>query len=130
MLLVAVVAHSWAMVLSSIAPNLAFAVFSTPISLLPMFLFSGFFKNVDDISWAFRWLSYADFIRYAWELLGIATFRDLTLDSPLSGNIVLEQRLRLHDITMGGYWLNFGVLLAFITLWRVVAYFGLRRRLG
>ena len=129
MLLVAFVAHSWAMLLASFARSLAVAIFFTPVSLLPMFLFGGFFKNVQDITWAFRWLSYIDYMKYIWEILGIATFRDLALDSPLTGNVVLEERLAFRSITMGGYWASVAIVNALIALWRVLAYFGLRRRL-
>ena len=58
----AVCSQSWGMFLSCLAPDLGVAIFMAPISLLPQILFAGFFKNVQDISWVFRWFSYVDFI--------------------------------------------------------------------
>ena len=37
------------------------------------------------MTWAFRWISYIDFMRYAWEMMGIATFHQLELDPPIDG---------------------------------------------
>ncbi len=41
--------------------------------------------QVNSITWAFRWISYIDFMRYAWEMMGIATFHQLELDPPIDG---------------------------------------------
>ena len=68
--------------------------------MLPQFIFAGFFVNVEDITWVFRWLSYVSVFRYAWEAVCLATFLELPLQIPspvpgtnLTGNDVLQGRL-------------------------------------
>ena len=59
------------MVISCAAPSLSIAVFAAPLSLLPMILFAGFFKNVSHMTWVFRWFSYVDFQKYVWEMVNV-----------------------------------------------------------
>ena len=124
------VAHAWAMVISCGAPSLPVAVFLAPISIMPMILFAGFFKNVADLSWAFRWISYIDHESYCWEVFAIGTFHNLTLDAPLTGAYVLQDRLAISDPSMGRFWRSFAILVIFTVVWRLSAFAALKRRIG
>ena len=127
---VTLVAHSWATVLSCAAPTLPIAIFLAPSSIMPMILFAGFFKNVASIPWALRWISYVDYMRYCWEMLGIAAFYDLSLAPPYSGAQVLEQRLRFSSPNTAGFWRAFGIVIGFVLLFRVISLFVLKRRIS
>jgi len=126
-----VAAHAWSLVITCAAPDLPSAVFLVPISLLPMMLFSGFFKPLVDITWAFRWVGYVDFMRYAWALLCIANFAELPLDAPLSGNLLLQTRFKIEllggDNYLSSFWAYFGVVLAFAFVFRALAFVVLKR---
>ena len=129
LLLVSVAAHSWAMVISCKASSLPIAIFCVPISVLPMILFAGFFKNVESITWAFRWISYVDVLRYGWDAMTIAAFYDLELEGGISANqLVLEDRLNMPDADMTVYWSRIGIMAAFMALFRVLAYLALTTR--
>jgi len=119
--------HAWGMFLSCVAPTLPVAIFLAPMSILPYILFSGFFKNVEDITWVFRWVSYISPMRYGWESLVVGTFLDLNI-SPMSGNQFLSARLNLDNAGMGLFWTNVGILAGFTILYRGLAFAALHRR--
>ena len=133
-----VIAHSFAMVISCASPSLAVAIFTVPISILPMILFAGFFKNVTQITWAFRWFSYVSFFRYAWEAFNIAAFEDLPLNLPspvpgvpLTGTFILADRLAFESPTgdfADLYWIDIGIIIAYALLLRLIAFFALAWR--
>lgn len=131
------VAQSFATAISCAAPNLPVAIVAVPISILPMLLFAGFFKNVAEITWAFRWISYISFFRYAWEALNIAAFQELPLEiaSPvpgvnMTGNSVLTNRLQFETTSsyIDLYWRNVGIIMAYGVGLRLIAYLALLRR--
>ena len=129
LLFMSVAAHSWAMVISCKAPSLPVAIFCVPISVLPMVLFAGFFKNVESITWAFRWISYVDVLRYGWDAMTIAAFYDLELEGGISANqFVLKDRLNMPDASLAVYWSRIGIMAAFMVLFRVLAYMALKTR--
>jgi len=95
-------------------------------------------------SWVFRWFTYVDYLNYAWQAMAFATFRGRTyqydvqtpsgpVTATLAGEDVLRSRLRLPDYTgdvLSNYWLNIGILLAFMLFFRVLATLMIARRLS
>jgi len=127
--------HSMGICITVVAPDFGTAIFLVPISMLPQFIFAGFFVNVEDITWVFRWLSYVSVFRYAWEAVCLATFLELPLQIPspvpgtnLTGNDVLQGRLGLQDAGMGLYWMDVAIVIAFGIFFRVVGFLALKRR--
>jgi hypothetical protein len=125
LLALTLVVHAWALFLTCAAPSFPIAIFMAPISLLPCILFAGFFKNIEDITWAFRWFSYVDFANYSWKAMTFAGFMDLEMDGGLSGDMVLEDRLSFEDPKESDFWKAIGITMCFMTLFRFMAYFAL-----
>jgi len=129
LMLATMAAHAWGMVLSCAAPTLSIAIFLVPTSVMPHVLFAGFFKNIESIPWVFRWFSYIDFMRYAWEAMGIAAFRELEVAPPyMNGETFMRMRLDFPHPDMGGYWRSVVIILCFAMVFRLLAYLLLVRR--
>ena len=137
------ICHSFALLLSCSAPSLAVAVFLVPISLLPMLLFAGFFKNVVEIPWAMRWIPYIDPMTYAWEALAFSGFYELpvpilryvdvplfdqTLNFTFDGTVVLTSRLGMSDPSPQRFWTLVGIMAAYVACVYTFAFLALRRR--
>ena len=139
-LMVTVVAHSFATIISCAAPSLAVAIFCVPISILPMLLFAGFFKNVLETPWVFRWIAYISPFRFGWEAMSVAVFEPLQFDLPsptpgvdVTGEMVLAGRLSLESPTGSFndlYWIDIGSMLVYSLVLRVFAFLVLSRRVG
>jgi len=138
-LMVSVVSHAFGTLISCAAASLAVAIFLVPISILPMLLFAGFFKNVAETTWAFRWISYISPFRFGWEAMSIATFEPLEFELPspinpsinVTGSNVLAGRLSIESLTgsyIDLYWLDIGIMLLYSILLRVLAFLVLLRR--
>ena len=138
-LMISVVSHAFGTLISCAAPSLAVAIFLVPISILPMLLFAGFFKNVAETTWAFRWISYISPFRFGWEAMSIGVFEPLTFDLPspsaagvnVTGRMVLAGRLSIDSLA-GSYvdlfWLDIGIMLLYSILLRALAFLALLRR--
>lgn len=137
-LMVTFVAHSFATIISCAAPSLAVAIFCVPISILPMLLFAGFFKNVAETPWMFRWIAYVSPFRFGWEAMSVGVFESLRFDLPsptpgvnVTGEMVLAGRLSLESPTGSFndlYWIDIGSMLAYSLLLRVLAFLVLSMR--
>lgn len=73
-------AQSWTVLICSILPDMNAALAVSPVTVMPLMLFSGFFVNVNVTPWEFRWISYIDWVKYAWEMIAVAAFRDAVYD--------------------------------------------------
>ena len=117
---------------------------------MPNFLVAGFFKNVEQMPWVFRWLSYLSFLRYSWESYVLATFLDLpgatlsgasadgahnrsggppaTTSAHLTGEDVLRERLAIPQPSEALFWQDIAILFSFTIVFRLLAFFFLSRR--
>ena len=124
--------HAWALFLCALAPTVGIATLMAPGSIMPMAVLSGFFVNQQDMSWAFRWFSYIDYLNYGWQAMATAGFLGLEFDAPVglqTGKEVLENRLRLPKTDLDGYWGNVGILVGFMLFFRILATAMISRRL-
>jgi len=128
--------HAWALFLCSLTDNFQVAVLLAPASIMPMAVLSGFFVNQADMSWIFRWFTYIDYLNYGWQAMAFAGFHGRTFEtaaSPtgyISGEGVLQSRLRLPSSDWAGYWQNVGILVAFVLFFRFLGVVFIARRLS
>lgn len=136
-LMVVLAAHAWALLICSVSSSTDIAVLLAPGSILPMAVLSGFFVNQQDMSWIFRWFTYIDFLNYGWQAMAIAGFQGkvfVTSSTPsgtITGAEIIETRLRLPSSPdLGGYWMNIGIVIAFIVVFRIGAIAAVSHRLA
>lgn len=56
------------------AADVQVAVFAAPAATIPFLLFSGFFVTLSAVPWYLQWLTYASFMRYAFEGCMVAVY--------------------------------------------------------
>jgi len=130
--LVVMCTHSWALTICGLAPSLDVAFLAAPGSIMPMAVLSGFFVNVTDMSWVFRWFTYINYLNYGWQAMAYAGFYGLTfVDSPYpTGEAVLTERLALPRSDAAGFWENVAILVAFVFFFRALGIFVISRKLS
>lgn len=90
-----------------------------------LFLFSGFFIAVTDMSPAIQWVSYItptkySFDGYLWQIYNNQDFYNAQFQISISGKTLLDSLYGLTDVNS---WAMFGVLLAWVILFRITHYF-------
>lgn len=129
--------HAWAVMLCVLFPDVNSATTIVPITVMPLMLFAGFFKSMEEMSWVFKWLSYADVVQYAWKAECIAIFTDEVYDpatlpsgQPVenpTGEEVLTDRLGLPTRIMD-YFIAIIVIVGFIIAFRLLGWLFLYRK--
>lgn len=74
------VAASMGWLLSIIAPNPGVALAITPLTLIPLMMFSGFYVNTENIPPYFVWVEALSPMRYAFEALSVTVMRGVEFD--------------------------------------------------
>ena len=111
--LVALVADSMGFCLGCIAKRPEIAQQLTPVTIIPLFLFSNFFVSNDTIPIWIRWIQYIDCFFYGTKALCIWEFRGL---NHIASNY-LPQQIDLN----ANIWIDIYALLALFVAFRIIA---------
>lgn len=130
--LVVMCTHSWALTICGLAPSTDVAFLAAPGSIMPMAVLSGFFINVSEMTWIFRWFTYVNYLNYGWQAMAYAGFYGLKfVNTPYpTGEDVLKERLALPRTDAAGFWQNVGILIAFVIFFRALGTFAISRKLS
>ena len=116
---------------ATISPNLTIAQILTPICLVILMIFTGFFIQKSNLIGFWLWAYYLSFMRYAFELTMINQFEGLELycsPNEFVGDICPittgDQYLSSLEIT-SSVLVNFFVLIAFLIGFNIFVFFGL-----
>ncbi|CAG0897823.1 unnamed protein product [Darwinula stevensoni] len=109
------------------------AAFLSPVAIIMFILFSGFLLSVKSIPGYLRWLSHLSFLKYYFEGTMSCIYGnnrpDLQCDKPYCHFKDPDKFLRELTIDDFVYWKDFWVLLLFVVILRLLAYFVLRWKL-
>lgn len=103
--------------IAALSSSLDIANATVPTVLAIMLFLSGFLIRIEDIPLYWRWLTYANLLRYSWEGLMINQF-DAHRDAELGGTPILTY-FHLETIDK---WQQLGIIAAFFAGWSVVAW--------
>eukprot|EP01015_Nassula_variabilis_P022786 TRINITY_DN4212_c0_g1_i5.p1 TRINITY_DN4212_c0_g1~~TRINITY_DN4212_c0_g1_i5.p1 ORF type:complete len:300 (+),score=30.76 TRINITY_DN4212_c0_g1_i5:38-901(+) len=116
---------AYGLFLSTLIPKLEVAAALTPVLLIPLMAFGGFFVNNNNLAFYLKPFEYISLWKYGFQSLEINEFTDLSpelLDCPLRPyprNHLQEQNFQ------EGLWTNIYALLALGIFWRVASYISL-----
>ena len=106
-------------------PDPMAALAAAPIILIPLMMFAGFFKSLDDIPSWFAWIQYISPFKYGYEMLVVNEFTDLPIECSI-GNYTCgidngNQVLRVLNLDEGDVWAAVVALLLQALVWHLVA---------
>ncbi|GLI60770.1 hypothetical protein VaNZ11_003002 [Volvox africanus] len=109
-----------AYMMAAFSPNLDVANAAVPTLLAVMLFLSGFLIRIESIPAYWRWLTYADLLKYSWEGLMINQFEKHP-EAQLVGNPILEY----YNLSNVDKWGRLGIVVAFFGGWSLLAWFAL-----
>jgi len=118
---------SLGLVFATVFPSLPVALAASPMVLLPLMLFSGYFLNSNTIPPYFDWLQYLSPIKYGFRALCRNEFPGLEFTTDMgtvTGQDVLEQLNFVEESSLGG---DLGCIVALAVGFIALAYFALWR---
>eukprot|EP01084_Bolivina_argentea_P011260 21046_1 len=125
--LVALVGDSMGFCLGCVAKRPDIAAQLTPVTIIPLFLFSNFFVSNKSIPIWIRWIQYIDCFYYGTEALCIWEFKDKqSIDHIDSGNQILAQ----YDMHTDNLWRDIYALIILFVGIRLIAIAILLRKNG
>ena len=89
-------------------------------------LVTGFFINLNDIPWVFRWLKYVSIPRYTFESTVINEAVNTVDCFPQARQDFIRDWLVLEKFDYGTYWMNIGIQFLLIAVFLGVAFYGLK----
>ena len=89
-------------------------------------LVTGFFINLNDIPWVFRWLKYVSIPRYTFESTVINEAINTVDCFPQARQDFIRDWLVLEKFDYGTYWMNIGIQFLLIAVFLGVAFYGLK----
>lgn len=104
-----------------------------PVLVMPLMLFSGFFRNATESGWVFSILSYVDYVHYAFQMTvtNLLIGRDFDsvdgLIANVSGTAVLEDQLGFDT---DGYWVGLVGVWILMVIFLILGYVCLSRRIA
>ncbi|GIL50638.1 hypothetical protein Vafri_6770 [Volvox africanus] len=109
-----------AYMVAAFSPSLDVANAAVPTLLAVMLFLSGFLIRMESIPVYWRWLTYADLLKYSWEGLMINQFEKYP-EAQLVGNPILEY----YNLSNVDKWVRLGIVVAFFGGWSLLAWFAL-----
>ncbi|GIM04796.1 hypothetical protein Vretimale_9300 [Volvox reticuliferus] len=109
-----------AYMMAALSPNLDVANAAVPTLLAVMLFLSGFLIRIESIPVYWRWLTYANLLKYSWEGLMINQFQAHP-NAELAGNPILEY----YNLSNVDKWGRLGIVVAFFGGWSLLAWFAL-----
>mmetsp|Transcript_12407 Transcript_12407/g.21004 ORF Transcript_12407/g.21004 Transcript_12407/m.21004 type:complete len:659 (+) Transcript_12407:234-2210(+) len=134
-MLVSMVASSYTSFVGTLTGNAKVAQAVSPIFIVIMLIFGGFFINTNSIPVYFIWLQYLSFFKYSYEAAIVNEFTGLTFTCDASvqrngvcpmpdGQYVIYEYLKLGKLSI---WANILVLVGMVLAYRLAAYLSLLR---
>ncbi|XP_060593435.1 protein white-like [Ruditapes philippinarum] len=129
LLLVANVAVSYGYIVSTMSNSVSMALALAPPMMMPLFMFGGFFVNTSTNPVYFIWLEYVSWFRYANELLVVNQWENIDT-IPCEGGSGSsrclyrngQQVIDYLNFDDGKFWLNIGLLIGLLFVYRLIAY--------
>ncbi|GLC42438.1 hypothetical protein PLESTF_000812600 [Pleodorina starrii] len=109
-----------AYMMAAFSPNLDVANAAVPTVLAIMLFLSGFLIRIESIPVYWRWLTYANLLKYSWEGLMINQFKEHPT-AELAGNPILEY----YNLSGENKWARLGLVVAFFGGWSILAWVAL-----
>lgn len=114
--------------IGAVAPNAQLALIISPILIVLMMLFGGFFIRIENIPVYYSWFRYCSFFMWTIELTMTNEFEGVvyncTANETLCGNLGYftgEQALALYGFEGVSIWANFLILIAMFIIYRTLA---------
>jgi len=112
----------WGLLLGSFSTSPMMAMNLTPASLLPQFMFTGFFTPIQFVPRGIRWLQWLCFMKYN---VNLALIAEWGYEGTLEAEIILRQ----NDVEVDKWWRDILVLIALNVAWISIAAIYLSRTL-
>jgi len=125
--LVALVGDSMGFCLGCIAKRPEIAQQLTPVTIIPLFLFSNFFVSNSTIPVWIRWVQYIDAFYYGTEAICIWEFQGVQSKNEVDSG---DQFLKQFDMHPDNLWRDIYALLALFVGFRLIAIISLLRKNG
>ncbi|KAL9649908.1 hypothetical protein ABK040_011381 [Willaertia magna] len=124
-------AHSLGILVAAISPNLEVANTITPILLVAIILFGGFYINAASIPMYFIWIYYASFFKYGFEALVLNEFTGMTITCDPGEYCTYktgEDVIAFYSMTtvISNIWIDIAFIYAISIVYRILAYFIMR----
>eukprot|EP01059_Diplonema_ambulator_P012293 TRINITY_DN2254_c0_g1_i5.p1 TRINITY_DN2254_c0_g1~~TRINITY_DN2254_c0_g1_i5.p1 ORF type:complete len:656 (+),score=251.85 TRINITY_DN2254_c0_g1_i5:500-2467(+) len=117
------VAQSFGLLISAMAPTLDIAILLGPLIFLPFMLLAGFF--VQNIPVWLEWLQHCSFVKWAFEGVIINEFDDRSLDVHNGSDYIFTQGDQVIDqlgMNSASIWRTFLILAGYMVLLRILAW--------
>jgi ABC-type multidrug transport system ATPase subunit len=121
----ALAAQGMGFAISTGSPNMEVANLIAPLIVVILFLFGGFFANLDSIPVYFIWLENLSFIKWGYEIVAVNEFKGLVFECPPEGFCAYpdgESVLEFLSMSNVDIIINFAILLGIAAGFQVVAY--------
>ncbi|KXZ46460.1 hypothetical protein GPECTOR_43g896 [Gonium pectorale] len=109
-----------AYMVAAFCPTLDVANAAVPTILAIMLFLSGFLIRIESIPVYWRWLTYADLLKYSWQGLMINQF-EKNPEAELAGNPILEY----YNLAATNKWIELAIIIGFFGAWSVLAWYAL-----
>ncbi|XP_053383188.1 protein white-like [Mercenaria mercenaria] len=130
--LVANISVSFGYIISAATNSVSTALAVAPPSLVPLIMFGGFFLNSNSTPVYFIWLEYMSWFKYANELVTVNQWENIDFVSCGDNRTSPADSCHFHNgeqvilylnYDKDNVWLNIGVLLAMLVVYRLIAFF-------
>ncbi|PNW87919.1 hypothetical protein CHLRE_01g007000v5 [Chlamydomonas reinhardtii] len=109
-----------AYMMAAFCPTLDVANAAVPTLLAVMLFLSGFLIRIESIPVYWRWLTYADLLKYSWQGLMVNQFQAHP-QAELAGTPILEY----YNLTNTSKWVELAIVVGFFGGWSVLAWYAL-----